>query len=205
MKYVFFILLSVMGCGKSNFSSSPRKNPKNLELHVIPQTTPSQKPHYDTEKKEGVLELLIEYPMVGEAGSLSLTNLRSAYLYTQYDQSQLDYPFDNAEALIYLNVHEEKKGGLLQRIEVGRYLPALDYGVLSHSATGVLPLEYWNSHRRWITPRLCEGEYATVCHIEVKIKKSRSVFTPNQQISVFLYLGEEKKPAYEATSKKELP
>ena len=194
------VMGGILGCGKSLEPMSSHNLPPNLQLHVVPRSTKSQKPHYDTKKKEGQLDLLVEYHEVGERSSFSLASAKSSYLYTYYDQSHLDYPFDNEEARIFLKIPGEKIVDSERKVEVGRYLPALNFGALPLSDSGLLPAQYWESHARWITPILCEGAYESVCRVEVKIKKQQSVFTPDQKISVFLCLGEESKPVYEATS-----
>ncbi len=205
MNAFLILYLSLSACGKMSASTDTRKAPPPLQLHVVPQSTASQKPHYDAKKREGRLDLLVEYHKTGDRGSISLSTVTLAYLYTEYDQSQLDYPFDNERAHIYLKIPKKSKGEPEERIEVGQYEPALNFGILPPSTSGLLPSEYWQSHGRWITPTLCTGDYESVCHLEVKIKKSRSTFTPGQKISVFLYVGQSQKPVYEATSKKENP
>ena len=204
MKYLLGLLFSLVGCGKSETSISTHKHAIKLQLHVVPKEGPAQRPQYDKEKKEGQLYFLLEYQNAGKRSGILLTHVQTAYLYTEYDQSKLEYPFDNQEAYIFLKIPAAKKAGKPQRIKVGRYLPALDFGVLSYPDSGLLPVEYWNSHGRWMSPILCEGASASICRIEVKIQKKRSVFTPDQQVSVLLYLGQEEKPAYRATSKKEV-
>lgn len=203
MNKILILWLCLSACGKTSDSTNSKKGLPNLQLHVVPQSTTTQKPHYDAKKREGKLELLVEYHKTGDRGSVALSAATPSYLYTEYDQSRLDYPFDNEQAHIYLKMPKKSKWEPEERVEVGQYEPALNFGVLPVSDSGLLPPEYWQSHGRWITPALCTGDYESICHLEVKIKKSRSTFTPDQKISVFLYVRQSQKPVYEATSKKE--
>ena len=203
MNAFLILYLCLSACSKTSDSTDVKKAMPHLQLHVVPQPTASQTPHYDAKKQEGRLGLLVEYHKTGDRGSISLSTETLAYLYTEYDQSHLDYPFDNERAHIYLKIPKKSKGDPEERIEVGQYEPALNFGILPSSTSGLLPSEYWQSHGRWITPALCTGYYESICHLEVKIKKSQSTFSSGQKISIFLYVGQSQKPVYAATSKKE--
>lgn len=129
-----------------------RARTKNYVLGLILHPVYGGNSHtvYDFEKKQGLLVFDVDFFFMKDVqknrGAPTLYTSRSRYLFTEFNQDNLDDYFDTHEAAIYLQDGE-------RIIQVGKYRPS----------------PHKNSLSTWERPNLCEDEFKAVCHLEVRL------------------------------------
>ena len=123
------------------------------------------KPHWDESTREGILQFIFaareSYGEVPYAPKRTYYISNQIYLYTDFSQQELSYPYDNQEGPIHLRYFSES-------ITVGRYrkpLPGKEYQTWSH-------------------PVFCEGEFASTCQLTVGL-----TFNADKKYTLFPYRG----------------
>lgn len=153
-------------------------------IELVTAQHEDQKPRYDPSAQEGLLTFTILSNWIDDQKEERGIGYRTtycskwSYLFTKVNQRQTEEEgFDNHEAKIFLKNHQEI-------IEVGRYQKPSS------------SMNDGEKFKLWISPVLCEGEYASVCRIETSLMGDGERLGENLQLSVQLLLkndkGEEK-------------